>query len=580
VYDPIEEARPLKVLAPLGLVSSLVAILATSSRAVGDDTSLARFERGPDTVDVFDAFEVVVRVHAPAPNPFRDVEVTGHATRQTPGGSPPQTVEGFCDSADGSTYRIRFMPEEPGAYAYTVTCRQGDRAAEITGTFTARDAGHRGPIRVDPEHPWHFVYQGTHDHFFWNGTTTYWLLGWNDEAVIRAAIDRLARLKVNRIRVALCGRTTGGSRWDEPQVVNTEKFRFRLEPWPAARPESVENPGYDVTRYNVGFWQKAERAVAYARDRGIVVSIVFFLDGRDPGVDPFGKTGAGGDDETRYYRYAVARLASFPNLMWDVTNEYHLFRTEPWVEQRGALLKQIDPHRHLTSVHGNARYPFRTSAWSDFAMYQAWDEKGGHDFLLDMRREQAATGRAMPQINEEYGYENHYPARWGGGRKAPARSADNRRRLAWGMSMAGGYQTTGERADRGAGRPPDSGGGWLTGRGDDAMTMLAGYAHIVDAFARLKWWLMDPHDELVTAGAYCLAEPGRQYLVYIPSGSTTTLKLPDGASLVARWFDPRSGVLTDIGPVTGPTWTTPAPPPTTPVPGEPPPDWAVLLTRD
>lgn len=31
----------------------------------------------------------------------------------------------------------------------------------------------------------------------------------------------------------------------------------------------------------------------------------------------------------------------------------------------------------------------------------------------------------------------------GGNRKAPARSADNRRRPAWGMYMAGGYQTTG-----------------------------------------------------------------------------------------------------------------------------------------
>jgi hypothetical protein len=66
----------------------------------------------------------------------------------------------------------------------------------------------------------------------------------------------------------------------------------------------------------------------------------------------------------------------------------------------------------------------------------------------------------MPQVNREYGYEDHYPGKWGGGLKPPARSADNRRRLAWGMSMAGGYQTTGERADRG------TAGGRIRGRLD------------------------------------------------------------------------------------------------------------------
>jgi hypothetical protein len=58
-------------------------------------------------------------------------------------------------------------------------------------------------VRIDKAHPWHFIWEGTGEHYFWNGTTTYWLLDWQDEDVIRQAIDRLARLKVNRIRVAL-----------------------------------------------------------------------------------------------------------------------------------------------------------------------------------------------------------------------------------------------------------------------------------------------------------------------------------------------------------------------------------------
>jgi len=44
-------------------------------------------------------------------------------------------------------------------------------------------------------------------------------------------VDRLAKLKVNRIRVALNGRTHDGMRWKEPEVKPTDKFQFRLEPW-------------------------------------------------------------------------------------------------------------------------------------------------------------------------------------------------------------------------------------------------------------------------------------------------------------------------------------------------------------
>ena len=120
-------------------------------------------------------------------------------------------------------------------------------------------------------------------------------------------------------------------------------------------------------------------------------------------------------------------------------NEYHLFRDEDWVNKMGTLIRHWDPYDHLASVHGHGKFPFRTSAWADFAMHQQWDEGGGYAFIRACRDQQAKTGRIMPQVNEEYGYEDHYP-QWGGNRKWPARTADNRRRLAWSMVMAGGYR--------------------------------------------------------------------------------------------------------------------------------------------
>jgi hypothetical protein len=48
----------------------------------------------------------------------------------------------------------------------------------------------------------------------------------------------------------------------------------------------------------------------------------------------------------------------------------------------------------------------------------------------------------------------------------------------------------------------------------DTMIMQQGYAHMTG----FEWCKTDPHDELVNKGAYCVAEPGRCYAVYLPRG--------------------------------------------------------------
>jgi hypothetical protein len=532
----------------------------------------ARFEASGDRLRTFEVFEVAVHPAEPLAaelNPFQACQVVGRFQRD---GQAASRVDGFCDASDGSLFRIRFMPTEAGHYTYSVSFQCGDVRSEFSGQFDVIASDLPGCLRNDPEHPWHFVWSNTGEHFFWNSTTTYWLMGWQDESIIHQAIDRLASKRVNRIRVALNGRTQDGMRWDEPMVVNTDQFRFQLNPWPAARPEQVTDPGLDTSRFDVAFWQKFERMLAHARKRNVIVSVIFYLDGADPGVDPFGKERMGCDEELAYYRYGVARLASFSNVMWDVSNEYHLFRDEAWVESMGKYLRELDPYGHLISVHGHGEFPFRTAGWVNFAMYQSWDENGGHAFMLRNRQAQQETGRPMPQVNEEYGYEDHYPTRWGGGKKYPLRSADNRRRLAWGIYMAGGYQTTGERADRGTGKNIDSGGGWINGRGDESMQMLDGYAHIVECFTGLPWWELDPHDELVDAGAYCLADPGKRYLIYLPNGGQTSIALAEGRYTVTS-FDPRTGQRLPLDQsVTGRAV----------VPNDPSPlgrDWAVILER-
>jgi hypothetical protein len=518
------------------------------------------FAQSADKVDAYDFVEVTATVPKPtAKNPFTDVTVAGRFRRE---GGAEVAVQGFCDSADGRTYRIRFMPSKPGKHTYEMTFRQGDAERTHAGAFEVVDGKRRGLLRVDKDHPWHFVWEGTGEHYFFYGNTAYLLMAWQDEAVIRACLDRQHRLKVNRLRVLL-----GGGRpqtyWGEPIIPSKKEFRVCLNPWPAEQPDDLTTPKFDYTRFNVPHWQKFERMLRYARDRDLIISVIF--DWNDSSVHP----AAGSADEQRYFRYAAARLGAFANVTWDLGDDISSFRTLEWSHKMGMLLRDADPYHHLATEHPvDNQHQDRTADWFGFTSFQEWS-RPQHEWMLNQRRAQEKTGRIIPQTNEEYGYEDHYP-KWAQNYPDGA-NADNMRRTAWEIYMAGCYQTTGETARRGTGYWPDTGGGWVNGRGDDSMVMLRGYAHIVDFFTSFEWWKTDPHDDLVSKDAYCLAEPGRLYAVYLPRGGKVTVQLEPGR-YAANWFNPRSGEKKALPPAEGPAWSSPAAPDNG--------DWALLLRKE
>jgi hypothetical protein len=515
------------------------------------------FSQVPDATEAYDFVEITAVVeHPDAKNPFTDVAVTGSFART--GGDARSEVEGFCDAEDGSTYRIRFMPATPGEYTYAITFMQGSFKATASGTFSVAGGQRKGPLRVDPAYPWHFIWEGTGEHYFFNGTTAYFLFNWNDERIIRYSIDRLHRLKVNRLRVTIAGREN--IFFGEP-VMNGGSFSTYPTPWPADNAEDMFHPGFDYSRFCLKYWRRIEHALRFARDRDMTVSLV--LDMNDNKVHP----AAGSDDERRYIRYAVDRLGAFSNITWDLGDDMERYRDDQWVHDTGSWLEQIDPYRHLATSHPvDIVHQDRTSPWFGFTSFQDWN-RSQHAFILKERALQEKTGRIIPQTNEEYGYEDHYPL-WAPGPGSD--SADTLRRTAWDIYMAGGYQTAGESARRGTNILPDTGGGWLNGRGDDTMTMFLGFGHIVDFFTSFDWWRANPHDELASDGAYCLADPGEVYAAYLPKGGAVTLRLEPG-TYSAHWFGASTGETIQLPPASGPTWTSPKAPDSL--------DWALLLVR-
>ena len=547
-----------------------LAILRSSASAAPHDVS---FSQSANSVEAYDYVEVTATVASPSvANPFTEATFAG--SFESVVGSTHWNVVGFSDSADGGEYRIRFMPPEPGDYRYRVTYQENSTQRTFTGTFHATAGHRRGPIRVDPSYPWHFIWEGTGEHYFFNGTTAYFLLGWKDDRIIQNSIERLHRLKVNRLRVTLSGRedtffgepvangfdglVTGSE--GEHVDYKAANFTTYMTPWLSETPYDSFHPGFDYTRFDIGFWRKFERALHFARDRDMIFSLV--LDMGDNKVHPQ----AGGDDERRFIHYAVARFGAFSNITWDLGDDLDRYRSNEWARQTGKQIKAWDPYRHLATSHPiRDVHQDRTSDWFDFTSFQEWS-RDQHAYILKQRKVQEGTGRIIPQANEEYGYEDHYPL-WA---IPGSESADVLRRTAWDIYMAGGYQTAGETAKRGTNIWPDSGGGWFNGRGDDTMTLFLGYGHIVDFFAGFEWWKTNPHDELVDGRNYCLAEPGEIYAVYLPHAGKVTIRLEPGR-YEAFWFGAMTGEKVELPEITGPSWTSPEAPDRT--------DWALLIRK-
>jgi len=318
------------------------------------------FAQAAPSVAAYDFVEVAVNVANPdARNPFMDVSVIGSFEIANTGRH--WQVDGFCDSPDGSVYRIRFMPPTAGSYTYNISYRQGAFQKTYAGTFQAVDNHRKGPIRIDPQYRWHFIWEGTGEHYFFNGTTAYWLTGWREERIIRFSIDRLHRLKVNRIRVTVAGRSNRF--YGEPVMIG-DNYTNLPTPWPAERPDDFTHPGFDYKRFDIPFWQKFERMLRYARDEDMIISVV--LDMNDNKIHP----AAGSDDERRFIRYTVSRFSAFSNVTWDLGDDLEGYRSDQWTHDTGTLIEQWDPYHHLATSHPiKTVHQDRASAWFGFTSY-------------------------------------------------------------------------------------------------------------------------------------------------------------------------------------------------------------------
>jgi len=469
----------------------------------------------PEFVDVYDLHEIPVRDLPPSPgNPFVDSDLRGHY--EGPGGGITE-LRGFCDSRDGSLYRIRFTPRRAGDYEFHLILDYPGGTFKTSGRFRANSSFRRGFVNIDPEYPRRLkLDDGSRPYFV---SKTAWLLMGSRRW--REFIDLAAENNINVLRFGL--------------EVNYYYQRVGIDVWPWSG--TRVNPDY--SRFDLATWRKFDDVFRYAMERGVYLEPVIFTSVRR-NLRSY-KYGILPDREMEpYWRYLMSRLGAYPNIVFfQIFNEFG--RNKLYQTYAAEYLERMSPFNHLitTSAGTTDRAIWPELKWNKLAVNHSCTSSdprrhGLKDYYY-------RVGRSLSQINkpgwiDESGRIRH-------GNVDPV----YRRKEYWTWSMADVYWNY------------HSEGGC-----EDIEKIELGPAEDVVRYIRpfwekyTEWWKMEATDTLVEGYSgvdFVFAKISRNpaksvlYLVNERSGarsdhSRIRLNLPTGTYGV-QYYEPSQGIFHD-----------------------------------
>jgi hypothetical protein len=337
-------------------------------------------------------------------NPFVEVELYGFFST----GNREIRATGFYDGE--GIYRIRFMPDSEGEWTF----RTSSNTAQLdgkTGAFVCVGAadGSHGPVRVRNGH--HFAYADGRPYFPF-GTTCY---AWTHQSkdMQEQTLSTLKKTRFNKLRMGVFPKHYIYSE-NEP-----------LHPMFEAHVDGTP----DFSRPNVTAFQQFDMQVRSLMAMGIEADVIIFHP-----YDRWHYCDMPFEDDARYLKYLVARLAAYRNVWWSLANEYDFLLDVKPLEQWDRyfhIIEEHDPNRHLMSIHNgepSMKYDYR-KPWISHVCIQDWDVKQTDKW----RREWG-----KPVINDEPEYEGDIPRPWG---NLSARELVHRY---WVTVTRGGYAGHGE----------------------------------------------------------------------------------------------------------------------------------------
>jgi hypothetical protein len=278
----------------------------------------------------------------------------------------------------------------------------------------------------------------------------------------------------------------------------------------------------DHSRLNLAFWQHYDRVIELLVRRGIVAHIMLRVYNK---MVNWPRNGS--PEDWMYYRTIVARYGAFNNIIWDFSKEAHNEPDLPYKLGVIGRLREWDAFRNLITVHDDtANYDAGRYDLLDFRCDQQHSDWG------EVIRRQRAQ-RQWPVMNIEYGYEQGvdklvtYPV---------IQDWQEVLRRTYEVISAGGYATY-----------YYSNCAWDILKWEPEPPGWARYRILRDFFERTRYWEMEPNAGVADAG-WCLALPGKQYVVFLDRADAVTLKIEGAkAKLAAGWLDIQTGREYDAG---------------------------------
>jgi len=458
-------------------------------------------------------------------NPYMDV--TDFKVTFTGPGGVELTLPGFYTG--GQIWKVRFSPTSAGTFTYLTSSTQDTSLNGLTGTVPpgiANPNGH-GAVRVDPALPHHYLYDdGTR--YFQMGYEIDWLglMDFGDVTITKAKtlVDMVSANGFSEVNLELYGYDTS---W-KPGITSAYDFGP-----PTQFPWGGSNAAPDNTKMNEAFWQNYDRVIAYLFEKGLNAHIFCKFVRTYGGNELVGWPTKNSPEEDMYLTYLTARYQAYSNVFWDLIKESYEEPDQVYIASRLNLIKSTDAYQRLRTLHdsdgGQSQYSPN--------YYDVPSHKGTVDFYTDQQTNQYAAAkaawnkRAMPYLNAEvtlYQIGNDGTYAYKGNPKEAVFTTNME------VLMAGGYFTYYYSLQA-----------WDIVRWNETPNGITWYKNLSTFMKTTGWYNLEANDGLIGGGAigtHCLANPGKEYIVYKSGGGNVTLSVAGAAApLAAKWFDLYTG---------------------------------------
>jgi hypothetical protein len=428
------------------------------------------------------------------------------------------TLPGFYDG--NGTWKVRFSAISQGRWQIvthsSLSDLNGQKRELSCGIATAID---HGQLLVDPGNRKHFIYEdGTH--WFPVGYECNWLWAMDAEddrlPIINKFLDKITSYGFNMILLNAYAYDTS---WRIGKTGEDDYGPSALYPWAG----DYQNP--DFSRFDLHYWQHFDKVMEALNKKGIIAHIYLKVCNKKVNWPPNDS-----QEDDQYYRWIIARYAAYPNIIWDLAKEANYEKSVAYKTARLKYIRATDPYRHLLTVHTDFS-TYDIGVYNDFVDFRTDQyQKDVHQTMLKNLGQ-----NNWPVMNVESGYESG-PKGLQDKTYSSAQSPEECARRIWEIQLAGGYNAYYYTYTA-----------WDVIRPDDNPPGYVYLKNFTDFFKTTRYWLLKNNDALVSKG-YCLADDGKEYIVYQNDDNPFTLNLAGvKARLKAKWYQAFTGQYLEAG---------------------------------